>query len=66
MELNNKMMDKNQDLFIFSKRNDIELGTADYHKLVINVWIQLTDVQNEILTYIQAAKNQLEKEIKIA
>ena len=54
MELNNKMVDKNQDLFIFSKQNDIKLGTAGYHKLVINVWIQLTDIQNEMLADIQA------------
>ena len=65
IELNNKTMDTIQELFLFSKQNNIKLGTAEYHDLMIDAWIQLTKIQNEILQYAQIFKDQLKEETKI-
>ncbi len=63
LKLNNEMIDKSQDILLFSKQQNIELGTERYFDLIIDIWIQLTKIQKEILENIEIARTGLEYEI---
>ncbi len=63
MRLNNKNMEKSQDIVLFSKQQEIELGTKRYFDLIIDVWIQLTKIQKEILSNMETSKSKIINEI---
>ena len=63
MKLNNDNMEKSQDIVLFTKQQEIGLGTEKYFDLIVDVWIQLTKIQKELLSNIGIAKNKINVEI---
>ena len=61
IKLNNRTIDRNQELNLFCIQHEIKKGTEKYYEIMGEVWIQATKIQKELSEHIEITTNELKK-----